>query len=83
MDCVVEQKAGIFQRAGGRDGQEQVMPQPPAHVGEQEDGGDPGGDSPQRPKGPAAVFKKGILGNYEPKEPPKSYKPGTCIYIYN
>ena len=69
----------IFGRAGGRDGQEQVMPQPPAHVREQEDGGDPGGYSPQRPKGPAAVFQKGILGNYEPKEPPKSYKPGNRI----
>ena len=72
---------GIFGRAGGRDGQEQVMLQPPAHVGEQEDGGDPGGDSPQRPKGPAAVFKKRILGNYKPKASPKSYKPGNRIYI--
>lgn len=52
------------------------MPQPPAHGGQQEEENVQGGESPQKAKGPSAVFKKGVLGNYEPREPPKSFKPG-------
>ena len=76
---MVEQKEESYGKPGQRNNQEHVMPLPPAHGGgrgKEEDGKAHGGDPPVRAKFEAAVFKKGVLGNFEPKEPPKSYKPG-------
>ncbi|XP_070180117.1 N-acetylgalactosaminyltransferase 7-like isoform X2 [Littorina saxatilis] len=58
--------------------EEHVMPQPPAGGNAKGEEGKNGlqNDALDKPKPPAAIFKKDVLGNYEPKEPPKSYKPG-------
>ncbi|XP_025103405.1 N-acetylgalactosaminyltransferase 7-like isoform X2 [Pomacea canaliculata] len=57
--------------------EENVVPHPPLRK-EGEDGNEQqgAGEGPLQQRGESAVFKKGILGNYEPKEPPKSFKPG-------
>ncbi|XP_076441761.1 N-acetylgalactosaminyltransferase 7-like [Babylonia areolata] len=58
-------------------GQDLVVPLPPG-AGENQNGDNNAAldDLPQKPKAPYAVFKKGVLGNYEPIEPPMTYKPG-------
>ena len=58
----------------GKD-QEHVMPQPPG-AADNEEGNGGQLQLPRRSKAPAAVFKKGVRGNYEPPEPPVSFKPG-------
>ena len=66
----------------GRDkegGQELVVPMPPGPGQlEENEGGDRDEQvhEPVQSKTPYAVFKKGFLGNYEPKDPPQSDKPG-------
>ncbi|KAL8619562.1 hypothetical protein ACOMHN_019618 [Nucella lapillus] len=53
-----------------------VMPKPPAGQGEEEGEDNKEGANMVKGKGPKAVLKRGVLGNFEPKEPPKSFKPG-------
>ncbi|XP_076463576.1 N-acetylgalactosaminyltransferase 7-like isoform X2 [Babylonia areolata] len=53
-----------------------VMPKPPSRQGQGEEDAEESNNAAARVKGPTAVLRKGVLGNFEPKEPPKSYTPG-------
>jgi hypothetical protein len=68
-----------------KDAKELVVPVPP---GESEvDGGQDGNvahfEAKKSSTGKAAILKKGVLGNFEPPEPPKTFKPGRNTSIFS